>query len=503
MNSKKIIIIGAGISGLTAGIYALDNGYDVEIFEKHSIPGGECTGWYRKGLYIDGCAHWIVGTNKSSLLHPLFLYIGAFDDNTKIYDTEYFTKYDINGEIFTFYSDLDKLEKELLRVGPEDEKQIRKFIKNIRRYQMIKPPVNKPVSCMNLFELIKYGCSFIPILTLYLKASNTNMEDLIKKYKSPIIREALHRIFAGDYNLNSFYYTLQSLSMNDAGMVEGGSLNMINNVKEKFLSKGGKLRLSTPVKKILIKDGVAQGIILEDDRRIYSDYIISSCDVHHTFFNLLENKYTPNSYLKSFTNIKDYPLSAECMISLKVKTNVDSLPKMFNIGIEPFSIQNTFVDNISIRNHAFDKKLSNERSETLFTVGINVDDSVYDYFNNMERLEYKKEKRILGERIRMEIIKYLKLKDEDIELIDVTTPLTYERYLNAYRGSYMSFITTKKSKYLMHKQSVKNVKNLYISGQWIMPPGGLPIALFTGKHAVYLITKEDKVKFKALDLAKA
>ena len=29
LEKKKLIIIGAGISGMTAGIYALDNGYDV------------------------------------------------------------------------------------------------------------------------------------------------------------------------------------------------------------------------------------------------------------------------------------------------------------------------------------------------------------------------------------------------------------------------------------------------------------------------------------------
>ena len=33
---QKVIIIGAGVSGLTAGIYCLDNGFDVEIYEKQS-----------------------------------------------------------------------------------------------------------------------------------------------------------------------------------------------------------------------------------------------------------------------------------------------------------------------------------------------------------------------------------------------------------------------------------------------------------------------------------
>ena len=125
---KKIIIIGGGISGLSAGIYGLDNDFDVTIYEKHNIVGGQCTGWVRDNSFIDGCAHWVVGTSPKSKFYPLWRYVGAFDSNSIVYETDYFSKFDINGEIVTFYSDLDKLENELLRVGPEDKKQIKRFI---------------------------------------------------------------------------------------------------------------------------------------------------------------------------------------------------------------------------------------------------------------------------------------------------------------------------------------------------------------------------------------
>ena len=40
MVNKKIIIIGAGIAGLSTGCYAQMNGYDAVIFEMHNKPGG-------------------------------------------------------------------------------------------------------------------------------------------------------------------------------------------------------------------------------------------------------------------------------------------------------------------------------------------------------------------------------------------------------------------------------------------------------------------------------
>lgn len=49
-DAKRIIIVGAGIAGLSAGIYARRNGYEATIYESHYLPGGLCTSWKRKGF---------------------------------------------------------------------------------------------------------------------------------------------------------------------------------------------------------------------------------------------------------------------------------------------------------------------------------------------------------------------------------------------------------------------------------------------------------------------
>lgn len=52
MEGKKVLIIGAGIAGLSAGSYLKLNGYDTEIFEAHCLPGGVCTSWKREITYL-------------------------------------------------------------------------------------------------------------------------------------------------------------------------------------------------------------------------------------------------------------------------------------------------------------------------------------------------------------------------------------------------------------------------------------------------------------------
>jgi len=49
MACRSIVIIGAGIAGLSTGCYAQINGYDTTILEMHDKPGGMCTSWTRKG----------------------------------------------------------------------------------------------------------------------------------------------------------------------------------------------------------------------------------------------------------------------------------------------------------------------------------------------------------------------------------------------------------------------------------------------------------------------
>ena len=64
LERKKVIIIGAGIAGLSAASYLQRNGYDTEIFEAHSLPGGLCTSWKRGDYTFDYCIHWLMGTKK-------------------------------------------------------------------------------------------------------------------------------------------------------------------------------------------------------------------------------------------------------------------------------------------------------------------------------------------------------------------------------------------------------------------------------------------------------
>ena len=497
LNKKKIVIIGAGIAGLSAGIYALDNNFDVTIYEKHSIAGGQCTSWKRNGSFIDGCTHWIVGTSKNSPFYPMWNHVGAFDSNTTIFETEYFSKFDINGDIFTFYADLEKLEAEFNRVAPEDRKQTRRFIRGIKAYMHVDVPVSKPLDCYNIFEFMKMGFKMAPMAFHYVYYRHLSIEEYALKFKSPIIREVFKRIMSGKYNIHSLVYTMQTLAKKDAGVIEGGSLRFANNIKNTYLSRGGKLVTSKEVDKIIVENNVAKGIILKDGSKIFADYIVSANDLHHTLFDLLDNKYTPKDDNRRYENSNDYPLNGGFLLSYKISKHMDRFPKMLSIPIKPVELAGNIVEEITIRNHYFDRSIC--KDSATITILLSANDNTFDYLSSLDKEAYQKLKLDFADIVKENIIKYFNLDDKDISYLDMTTPLTYNRYTNAYKGSYMSFITTKNAKGLMRKGLVKGVDNLVLAGQWLMSPGGLPIALFSGKHAIYRICQMEKRAFINLE----
>jgi 2-polyprenyl-6-methoxyphenol hydroxylase-like FAD-dependent oxidoreductase len=74
--AQSVIIVGAGIAGLSAGCYARMNGYRATIFEMHHIPGGLCTAWTRKGYTWDISMHLLTGS-KAGPLHQMWRELGA------------------------------------------------------------------------------------------------------------------------------------------------------------------------------------------------------------------------------------------------------------------------------------------------------------------------------------------------------------------------------------------------------------------------------------------
>jgi len=76
VTEKNIIIIGAGLAGLSTGCYGQLNGYQCNIFEHHCVPGGVAAAWKRKNYIIDGGSHFIMGDKPGKARYDLYRELG-------------------------------------------------------------------------------------------------------------------------------------------------------------------------------------------------------------------------------------------------------------------------------------------------------------------------------------------------------------------------------------------------------------------------------------------
>ena len=89
MADKAIAIIGGGLAGLAAGVYAQRNGYRTHIFEHANQPGGVAAWWRRGGYHIDGGIHFLMGHKPGGSLHALYRQLGTAAPDTLIDMAEY------------------------------------------------------------------------------------------------------------------------------------------------------------------------------------------------------------------------------------------------------------------------------------------------------------------------------------------------------------------------------------------------------------------------------
>ncbi|MDR0348895.1 MAG: NAD(P)-binding protein, partial [Tannerella sp.] len=221
--TKKIIIIGGGISGLAAGVYACKAGFEAEIFESGHTVGGICTGWERKGYHIDGCIHWLTGSKKGTDIHQTWETCGALNDDIQIYQADYIAATIHEGKTCYLHTRIDMMEKELLDISPEDEEEIGKFIKTVRLFQTVPIPAKKPFEYTSFWRKISLVFNHLGLVKAMIKNGKVSIKDYLARFKSPVIRRLLSSIVPEELPAYTLFFTLGIRTNGDGGWPMGGS----------------------------------------------------------------------------------------------------------------------------------------------------------------------------------------------------------------------------------------------------------------------------------------
>jgi len=495
--AKNIKIIGAGISGLSAGCYLQTNGYETEIFEMNTNPGGLCTSWDRKGYTIDGCIHWLVGSSPSHKLYHLWSELIDMKKLDFVDFEEYIRVEDRDDQFMRVPTDVDELEKEWLKKAPEDKDLILEFTNAVRKFLEFDMPAQKAPELFTPWDGIKMFSQMLPYLRSFKKWISISTGDYIKKFKNPLLKKTLLFMFIPEMSVLFLIFTLAWMHQKSAGYPIGGSLNFARVIEKKYLDLGGKIHYSSKVKKILTENDCACGIKLENKETPPADIVISAADGHFTLFEMLEGKYTNQQIEKDYENLMTFP--SYLQISLGVDKTFEKTPHYLYFPLDkPLDLRDGTVHKyIGLRVFNFDPTLSPE-DKTLLTVLLTTHNHTFwQELRKKDISEYKSTKKKIAD----QVIDALDNKFGDIrsnlDVTDISTPATIIRYTNNWKGSFEGWLLTPETGMKNMKKTLPGLENFYMIGQWVEPGGGLPTAFLSGRNVAQIICKKDKKKFKA------
>jgi len=482
---KKIIVVGAGIAGLSAAIYARRSGFDVTLIEQHSIAGGMCTSWKRKGYLFEGAIHWLTGSNPKTELYQLWKDTGALGDNVNVILNDVFYSVEHDGIVINLYRDIDKTIKHLSEISPNDKKLLRRLASDVKTLSCMEMPVYdiKGVKAQNP-KRMSLGSLFkmLPALIKMGKLNNISCGEYADQFEHPGIRR-LFLVLPDGYSAGSLIVTLASLNSGDGGYPEGGSLAMTDRMVKTFKDLGGSILFNTKVKKVNIKNGSVTGIML-DNKALDADAVIVTQETIAAVNQLFDIPLNEDWLTDICKNTKP----AVCtFIGVGISAEILPAPVPSWILDEPIIFAGKTLTEIMFYNYVKYEGYAPEGFTSLTTAWIG---DTYDFWKKAkEEGRYEEEKQNLAKQVSRALCKKFPQAEGKIEVIDIATPLTYERYTGAYHGSWMS-ITGAGDKMKSHSGYCKNVSGLFFAGHRIMSPGGLPVALFSGWQAAQMACRQ-------------
>ncbi|KAJ4458951.1 putative phytoene dehydrogenase [Paratrimastix pyriformis] len=342
---KQIVIVGCGVSGLSAGIHARLAGYDTVIVDQQTVPGGLVQCWKRGRFMFDGCVHWITGCHGwPSTFAKLYSDLGV--NQIKFFTFDEFSRFEPTIPADAPYTpeERSRLEKPIIFAS-----NIPQCLRNLNEAASRPYPGQTPASVaadkalntwiMGIALRLSKGSLGDPAAPLwkaaaqmichfglrniytFVRYSSLSMDDLAARYKSPLLQVAFRRqtraspqntkkpanqrspaqapetgniwwnIWARQCPAVYFWMILAWMHRHAVGYPVGGSQTFSNRLYERYTSLGGRTMLGKRVTQLLVRDDKFQGIRLLDGTDVCGDYLVWAGDGHTLLFDMLNQRY--------------------------------------------------------------------------------------------------------------------------------------------------------------------------------------------------------------------
>tara|TARA_B100000579_G_scaffold339929_1_gene291407 strand:- start:3013 stop:4575 length:1563 start_codon:yes stop_codon:yes gene_type:complete len=491
------IIIGSGLGGLVTASQLASKGAKVLVLEQYKIPGGSGGSFKRKGFTFDVGASMIFGFGSKGYTNLLTRALKDVGQRCETIPDPTQLAYHLPDQLeISVNRDYQKFISKLIDLFPHEEKGINHFYEtcwdvfnclNSMPLLSIEDPkylmkvfFKSPLSCLGLAR-------WLPV----------NAGDVARRYiKDPVLLKFI--------DIECFCWSVMPADLTpmiNAGMVFSdrhyGGINYpkggVGIIAEKLVNgietHGGEIRYKSRVKKIILKEGNAIGVSLENNEEIFGKTIVSNATRWDTFGGqgienpLVERKETPSSETKWKKRYSPSP----SFLSLHLGVKGDAIPP------------NTHCHHLLLDRW---EEMENEQGVAFLSIPTLLDSSLapsgshivhaftpssMDFWEGLSTKEYLAKKKEDGDKLIEKLEKLFPNLSQNILHKEIGSPKTHKRFLSRNKGSYGPIPAMRLPGLLPMPFNTTKIKGLYCVGDSCFPGQGLNAVAFSGYACAHII----------------
>jgi len=485
-----VVVIGAGLGGLSAATMLAHHGRSVLLLERHNVPGGYATSFVRGRYEFEVALHELSGIGPPEKRGATFHYLEEIGVAERVEFLQ------VDSLFRAVFPDLDvtlpvgrePYTEALCELFPHEAVGIRRFLDRVfdlgrdfgrvvRARGKVKPWA-MPLTHPHFFR-------YLP--TRWGDVLNRDVTDPMAR---ALMSQYWGYVGAGPAEISFLFHavTLAAYVLRGAAFPAGRSQALSAAFLDRFFEAGGEARFGCGAKRILTRSGRATGVVTDADEEIEAKWVVSNADPIRTCHELVGMDHVPSTFMAGLQSSEVAPST------VNVYMGVACPPEQLGLTEHEIFLNS---DADFDRHAAATRRIGPPEG-----MAVTCYNAVYPEISppgtsmvvltalnygapwlELPPEQYVDTKNRMADAMIGWAEKIAPGLRAHTEVVEVSTPLTNMRFAGATGGSIYGFTQPPRDNMVWRMSSRGPVDNLVFAGAWTRPGGGFEPCMMSGRMA--------------------